>query len=132
MDGNTREAFGAKLPENQVRHWKAMSGRDRVIHQAELLPIAIALNNWKHELKGRRVLLFIDNDAARYSMIKGTSHNPAADEILQQNWELVMEWEISIWAERVPSKANPADGPSRDDWIWCYQNYVKKVTPNMG
>ena len=128
---DTKQAFGQVLPTAQVGHWKATSGRDRVIHQAELLPIAIALRTWCEKIKGQRVLLFIDNDAARYAVIKGTSENSAANEILQDIWELAAEWDISIWAERLPSKANPADGPSRGDYKWCHDNNVEIIDAIM-
>ena len=62
-------------PTTLVGHWKAASDIYRVIHQAELLPIATALRTWHEKLRGQRVLVFIDNDATRFAVIKGTSEN---------------------------------------------------------
>ena len=80
------------------------------------LPALTALKTRKETRKGRRALLFIEkNGAARFAIIKGKSSNEAAYGILTEFWELVAEWNISVWADRMPSCANPADGPPRGD-----------------
>ena len=102
-----------------------------MIHQAELLPALIAMQTWGNNLKNKKVILFVDNDAARHALVKGRSTNAASDEILITFWEIVAEHEIQIWVERVPSKSNPADGPSRDDWTWCNKHHCKLIHPRI-
>ena len=119
MNKWTKQAFGRKVPRRTVQIWKEEGQKEKVIHQAELAPALVALHTWKEELKGRKILLFIDNDAARHALVKGKSANAASYRILHQFWEFAAEHEMMIWIERVPTKSNPADGPSRDDWSWC-------------
>ena len=64
-------------------------------------------------MNGRPVICVIDNDAARYALIKGSSATPDSD------WQSAMHWEREAtvgsysWFEMVPSPSNIADAPSR-------------------
>jgi hypothetical protein len=52
--------------------------RRQLIGQAELLPMIAARMLWSGRLQGRDVLHYVDNDAARFSVIKGCSPSRAS------------------------------------------------------
>ena len=55
----------------------------------------------------------MDNEGARYSLIKGVSPTLALLQIVQLFHSCSEEDQCSPWIERVPSKSNIADLPSR-------------------
>jgi hypothetical protein len=129
LDGEmTKEAFGGIVPSEIVGEWRRSSGKKKVIHQAELYPSVLAVEAWQDRLRGRRVLLFFDNDAARISLIKGTTTSRPSAVMVQCFWEVVAANNILIWVDRVPTICNPADGPSRSEWVWCQRNGVTRLS----
>ena len=65
--------------------------------------------------EGRPVLCFIDNDAARYALIKGSSPTPDSAWLSAMYWEKETDVGSYSWFERVPSPSNIADAPSRGE-----------------
>ena len=68
---------------------------------------------WKEKFRGRKVLHFIDNNAARFALIKGSSPNLDNAWLAGDFWRREAEARSFSWFERVPSPSSPADGPSR-------------------
>ena len=100
------------VQESLVSEWTQTVG-EQLICQVELF--AVALTRWqlKDILMYRRVLLFVDNDAARGALIKGRSSSRTMD-LLRKAFYAADAWDPCFWwIERVPSKSNPADDPSR-------------------
>jgi len=124
-----REVFGGMVPQKVVDYWKKLNDRTRVIHQAELLPAKLALELWADRLAGRRVIVFIDNAAAEGALVKGASTSEASASIVGQFWEMATKATMDIWIARVPSRSNPADGPSREDWAWSSRWGFTRVSP---
>ena len=58
-------------------------------------------------------MCYIDNEAAKYALIKGTSPTHESAWLVQHFWEKEVELETFSWIQRVPSAANCADNPSR-------------------
>ena len=87
--------------------------RFTVIGQAEIFPTLIARLTWKDRLKNRRVLYFIDNEAARLGLVKSYSPVlPSLDIIMACiGWDY--QQRSTPWYARVPTACNLADGPSR-------------------
>ena len=69
----SRQFFVYDVPEVMVENWQKAGGKQKVIHQAELLPALMSISTWAERLRGRRIILFVDNDGARGSLIKGSS-----------------------------------------------------------
>ena len=64
------EVYDGQIPEDLIQHWTS-TGQEQVISQAEL---AVAMRFVRGaRLKGRRIIYFIDNEAARFALLKGTS-----------------------------------------------------------
>jgi len=113
------EAYGGNLPEDLVGLLSNYGAKQQIVGQSELIPCVLAksiLKPWKERLKGRLVLAFVDNDAARYGIIKGSSPSRDSAWILHEYWTAEAELECNTWTERVPSASNCADGPSRNCW----------------
>ena len=125
-----REAFGGMVPEVIVESWKSTGKKSRVIHQAELLPAKLALDLWAPRLEGRRVIVFIDNAAAEGALVRGASASEPSAQIVGRFWETATRFTLDVWIARVPSKSNPADGPSRGDWEWTDRWGFARVVPN--
>jgi len=92
--------------------WKDLVG-DHLICQIELLAMVLVRWQWRQELHNRRVLLFVDNNSARGGVVKGRSNSPSMDDLLKAFFSVEVHLPSFWWIERVPSKSNPADEPSR-------------------
>ena len=110
-DGNSYVS-SSEIPESIVTEWRRTVG-EQVISQAELYPIVIAKNHWKHLFMNRRVLIFVDNEAARHGLIKMSSPSDASHKLIQMYYSIEAEFPSYTWMARVPSTSNPADWPSR-------------------
>ena len=55
----------------------------------------------------------LGNDSARYAAIKGLSPSPTMRLLAREFYAMDSEYPTYSWIERVPSKSNLADGPSR-------------------
>ena len=103
--------------------------RAQAINQVELQPIFVAINTWASRLKGRDVIMWIDNEAARCGTIKGTSPIDISQELISKIWHRLTEIEAYPWFARVPSVGNPADDPSRLVTDELIAQGWKKVSP---
>jgi hypothetical protein len=112
---NTIEQFGGLIPSSITDVW-IQSGSRQVIHQAELYPAVAARLVWAKLLKHRKVLVFVDNEAARVALIKGNSGNHHSAQLVWSFHDMDIEQQCRMWIARVPSCSNPADAPSRLDF----------------
>ena len=92
---------------------KAGDHRRQLTGQAELLPVVLAQRSWAGRWRGRKIVLFVDNDSARHALIKGGSPIQASARLVGLFWAGEARAMSYTWTERVPSESNPADGPSR-------------------
>ena len=60
--------------------------------------------------------LWLDNESARFGLISGYSSNPWAARIISEIWVQLSVLDCAFYVERVPTKENIADGPSRKDF----------------
>ena len=58
-------------------------------------------------------MVYVDNEAARYGLIKGTSPTLHSAWLINEYWTAESWNESNTWVARVPSASNCADGPSR-------------------
>ena len=88
----------------------------QAIFQLELLAVLLFLQVYGPLLRGAALRLFVDNEGAKCALISGYSANVWGSRIVAQVWVEAARWDIALWFERVASKDNPADGPSRGRW----------------
>ena len=82
---------------------------------------------WKRALADRVVVFWIDNEAARFGLVRGTSPVDGSRELITCVWGEISDSQIFPWFERVPSSGNPADAPSRDEFEWLRVNCFARV-----
>ena len=109
--------FVAEASQELVEYWKANGDKHKVIHQAEVLPAVVALRTWGPRLRGRRLIIFVDNGAAKAALVKGSTTSSASAELVTEFWSLAAAESVWVWVDRVPTKSNPADAPSRGERV---------------
>ena len=110
--GGRPEVYDGQVPEDLIRHWQS-TGQQQVISQAELAVVVAMRHMLKERLLGRRVIYFVDNEAARFSLLKGTSGKESMQQLTASFHSVDLAFPSIAWVERIPSESNPADAPSR-------------------
>ena len=116
--GGKPEIFDGEIPGDVIRHWQS-TGQEQIISQAELAVVVMMRHMLRTRLAGRRVIYFIDNEAARYSLLKGTSGKDSMQRLAAAFHAVDLHHPAIAWVERVPSDSNPADAPSRGKASEC-------------
>jgi hypothetical protein len=114
IDRDKRLIAGSQIPQALVSLWLQEVG-DQIICQAELFPILLAKYVWSTIFHRRRVLVFVDNEPARFGLIKAESSSLMSQRIIKQFYTLECLCPSVTWFARVPSESNPADMPSRGE-----------------
>ena len=92
------------VPGAIVDHWRSL-GKTQLIAELELLQILVFFQHYRSLCKNRRVLLFVDNNAIRDAIVKGTSKSLS----VHRMWAEA----CLCWVSRVLIKSNLGDFPSR-------------------
>ena len=95
-----------------VAKWMS-AGSKQIIAQAELFTLVVLRESLKKILHNRKAIFFIDNEAARFCIIKSPSSVSSMQVLSSHFHELDVDWQCYHWIERVPSLSNPADLPTR-------------------
>ena len=67
-----------------------------------------------------------------HSVLSGRSHAAEVNAVVGQLWLLTAKLDVSLRLGRVESKANIADGPSRDNFEWVHAlgaQFVEPIVP---
>ena len=108
--------------ENQRRAWAGIAPgtfisdlgtRETQIIALELLAICITAHWAQEELKGAAAILFVDNLSVACMIAKGCTRMPDLQPTVTALLVFLRHLQCRWWVEYVPSKANPADEPSR-------------------
>ena len=108
-----RTALGGRIPPALVDKWHSLGSR-QVITQAEGFAALLARVAFHTVLQRRRAIFFVDNEGARFALIKSCSESLALLQIVQCFHACGDADACLAWIERVPSSSNIADLPSRD------------------
>ena len=106
-----------------VEEWISLTNKKQLVTEAELLPVILAKRHWFSALQHSKVILWVDSEPAKFSLIRGLSETPACNSIVQASNKLTVELQCNEWYSRVPSKSNPADDPSR----LCFDKVVRDL-----
>ena len=109
---NVRMVQAIGVSEELLNHW-GRNGSKQLIAYLELWPILVFFEQYSYFFRGRRTIFFIDNNAVRDALIKGSS--PIVDMFCML---AIASLHISLsslqaWFTRIASFSNPADAPSR-------------------
>lgn len=110
------EVVSGECPAALLKAWENQVGK-QIICQLELYMLVLVRSLYAQRLQGRRALFFIDNEAARFAVIKGGTDSPSLATMCRVLATLDQQHGSYNWVERVPSLSNPADtdAPSRGD-----------------
>ena len=116
--GEGIECFGEYLPEDVVAKW-ANGVRKQLVFEAEILPYLLSLSLWGDRLRGCKLLVFLDNEAARHSWISGHADATFARYMTHAGTLMEASLMVDPFFARVPTFSNLADGPSRMSFDVC-------------
>jgi hypothetical protein len=106
--------------------------KEKIIALSEALLVLAALETFGKFIRNRKVFFHIDNSAALFSIMRGSSKCPLARVVAQAvRCELCKNAILSAF-RYVPSKWNPADGGTRVDlfkWLKATFNLLKTTAP---
>ena len=86
---------------------------DHLICQLELYVMVSLRRSLRNFFHNRRTSWWVDNEAARFSLIKGQSGSESMSRLVRQYFHFDSDCPTYGWIERVPSFSNAADAPSR-------------------
>ena len=87
--------------------------QEQAIGELEAFAVYVGLKLWSKTLSSKHVVCFVDNEGARYLILRGYSGNKTLDRIVHGVSLIEEDHCIFSWYARVPSEANVADHPSR-------------------
>ena len=122
FDTATDQAYvcSGVVPDELLTLWKKAVG-DHLICQIELYVMVIVRWQFRTLLHNRRSIWWVDNDSARFCVIKGLSPSPSMRALVREFYAIDAETPSFSWVERVPSLSNISDGPSRADCLEALQ-----------
>ena len=95
--------------------WECFLTRnDDQIGMQELLAIPLALETFSNEIEGSLCSLYIDNNGVLGGLIRGSSVAADLNQAIGHLWLDIARLQIGLFAVRVESAANIADGPTRE------------------
>ncbi len=106
-----RWVFGEIVPPDVLAWLQTRSMK--VISSLELMAAWLGLEVCTADQSGVRVFLYVDNEAARASLIAMYSRVNTHNVILKRVSEIAHSRSLFLWTARVPSASNEADAPSR-------------------
>ena len=110
---SVRADFFSLALDAEVRAFFGEGVKKQIIFEVETLAALLAVYVWKSEFRNSRVVLFVDNEGTKFSLLKGLSDNACVDSMAELFAELECAEHVIAWIARVPSKSNIADPPSR-------------------
>jgi hypothetical protein len=102
--------FWAEVTQDILDEWIP---RKTQIVLIETLAAVTALTTFADLLRGRLLILMVDSEAAEGALVKGYSGRADLCRLTGVFWAAAHLLETAIYIDRVPTDANPADGPSR-------------------
>ena len=104
--------FGGEASRDFCESFMA-EDQEQAIGELEAFVVLVAFRVWQDLVRPKHLLCFIDNEAARYLILKGYSKNPVLCNIVHHLAKVEEELFVLPRYARVPSECNIADPPSR-------------------
>ena len=86
-----------------------------LIQQAELIAAVGVYRTLPNLFKGEAAIHFVDNTGALSNLVHGYASRPDCGRLTNAYHLMLADLRCKVWLEWVPSKANVADLPSRDE-----------------
>ena len=142
---------GVLISSNPGPEEVAFFNETSTIFGIELTAAVHAIFHQRERLRNSAVTLYMDNNAALAALINGDSSDKSAFYLVALFWFLSDKYNIAIWIERVESKRNIADLPTRggvkppplsrahdspfpklDDALAYYTKHLAPHAPSLG
>ena len=107
------------------------SRKDNQILGLELLSIALGLCSFVQLLSNRRVIVWSDNTGAEAATKKGSAKEWDHSCIAHCLWTKAVQMRTQVHVERVPSKENIADLPSREEYQLMQTMGIQRVPAQL-
>ena len=104
--------FGFNLDEKTCVEFGA-NIKDTIIYELELCGAVLALDFWSKRMQNGLQVCFGDNDAARFSLIRGSCNSCVSAKLMEYHLCREADNNLCVWFGRVPTEANISDYPSR-------------------
>ena len=108
-------SYTASPPRQDWMRQLARRGDNQIL-SLEILAIMVALSTFGDDLSGRNVVLYSDNVGAECATRKGDAKAFDHNQLVHEIWTHALLMKFNLWIERVPSKENISDSPSRFDY----------------
>ena len=108
-----------------------MARKDKQIMAWELLAIALGISTFKEKLAGRMVRIWCDNAGGENVLRTGSARSVDHNLTVHGVWLHAARTGYGIWVERVPTKDNIADLPSRESYGLLQAMGARWVEPVM-
>ena len=105
--------FGIQLPQTVCREFGSEL-KHTIIYELELCASVLALDFWADRMQDGLQICFGDNDAVRFSLIRGNCASHVATKLMEHHLRREADCNLCVWFARVPTEANVSDYPSRD------------------
>ena len=112
----------ASVPQEVVCTWLP---REQQIYLVELFAGPLALATFHKFLSDMDVIHFVDNNPALGALVKGYSNKSDAIRVVADYWLRAAAQKLSPYIDRVESKSNVSDEPSRPDVTQCLMRDLK-------
>ena len=109
-----KRVLSGKVPESIRRHWTIVVGK-QIICEIELFAFLCAKWYYGRRMNARKGFVFIDNSSALATLVKRNSQSEAMFRLVAAINSMDAVFPFGAWYERVPSKSNPSDLPSRGE-----------------
>ena len=127
--GAVLEYFGTLIPVQVMRALLRQS--ENPIYYLEVLPLLVAVVTWSKFSEGSQLVMYLDNEGARHSMIRCFAELSYVDKAIQRLLELESQLQLRVWFGRVPTASNIADAPSRMQFEPLKVRGAKRVYPDI-
>ena len=113
-DKHVKEFFSIQLSSEQ-RVLLGENSKKQLIFEAETISAVIAFVLWMENILHQFSILFVDNEATKFTLIKGGSDNLVVDVLAEIFCDYEKKFQGFNWIARVSSFSNISDSPSRGD-----------------
>ncbi|CAE7276556.1 unnamed protein product [Symbiodinium sp. CCMP2592] len=100
------------VPQTLIDLWVREAG-EQIICQIEMWAFLALRVAMKQNFQSTPVISWIDNEAARFALMKGTADSATLRSMARVSQHFELQSASLIWFERVASFSNPSDMPSR-------------------
>ena len=118
--------------ETPPQFMRALSprGESQIMGQ-EMLAVLLALTVFQQHIAGKVARVWTDNVGGEGALRRGSARQADHNRISLAVWSHAAQVPCGLWFERVPSEANIADLPSREDYVLLRRLGAQCVAPGL-